>query len=115
VKDNKARAPRFKRRPKAVGRLALQERDIEIIRLVDEYRFLDSEQMCALVQGSKQVILRRLQKLFHHGYLDRPINQINPFLGYRKMVYALGDKGADLLAERLGIDRGKILWKRIGK
>ena len=27
------------------------------------------------------------------------------------MVYVLGDKGAHLLAEKFGIDRGKIKWK----
>ena len=109
----KKRAPRFKRMPKAVGGLRIQERDIEIIRLVYEYRFLDSEQIHALVGGSRQVILRRLKKLYHHGYLDRPISQItfsNPFFGPQKMVYALGDKGADLLAEVYGIDRGGIIW-----
>jgi len=31
------------------------------------------------------------------------------------MVYALGDKGADLLAERFGIDRGKIKWNEKNK
>jgi len=31
------------------------------------------------------------------------------------MVYALGDKGADLLAEKFGIDRGKIKWNEKNK
>ncbi|RPJ74773.1 MAG: hypothetical protein EHM20_10045, partial [Alphaproteobacteria bacterium] len=67
-----------------------------------------------LIEGSDQVILRRLQKLYHHGYLDRPISQIvfsNPLLGPKKMVYGLGDKGADLLSETYGIDRGNIAWQ----
>lgn len=108
------RTPRFKRKPKLAGGLTLQERDIEIIKLVHEYRFLNSKQIQALVQGSDQVILRRLRKLFHHGYLDRPVGQIifsNPIMGPEKMVYALGDKGADLMAEWFGIDRGKVIWK----
>ncbi len=62
--------------------------------------------------------MRRLQKLFHHGYLDRPVSQIsfsNPLLGHEKMVYGLGDTGADLLADEVGIDRGSILWQEKNK
>ena len=75
---------------------------------------MSSEQIQFLIEGSNQVILRRLQKLYHHGYLDRPISQIvfsNPLLGPKKMVYGLGDKGADLLSETYGIDRGNIAWR----
>jgi len=110
------RAPKFKRRPEEVGGLRLQERDIEIVRLVQDYRFLNSDQIKALIDGSEQKILRRLQKLFHHGFLDRPLSQIAyPLMGTQKMVYALGDKGADLLAEKFGIDRGKIKWNEKNK
>ncbi len=112
------RAPRFTRSPEAVGGLRRQKRDIEIIKLVHDYRFLDSRQIRALTEGSDQVILRRLQKLFHHGYLDRPVSQIifsNPLLGHENMVYGLGDKGADLLADTYGMDRGKIIWKEKNK
>ena len=112
------KTPRFRRQPAGVGGLRIQKRDIEIIRLVHNYRFLDSKQIRALIDGSDQVILRRLQKLFHHGYLDRPVSQIifsNPLLGHENMVYGLGDEGANLLADRSGIDRGKILWKEKNK
>jgi len=112
------KAPRFDRKPEAIGSLRIQARDLEIIGLVWEYRFLNSEQIQALVDGSDQVILRRLQKLYHHGYLDRPISQIvfsNPLFGPQKMVYGLGDKGADLLVEEYGRDRGKIVWREKNK
>lgn len=112
------KAPRFEKKPKAIGNIIIQKRDIEIIRLVWEYRFLSSEQIQALVEGSDQVKLRRLQKLYHHGYLDRPLSQIvfsNPLLGPKKMVYGLGDRGADLLAETYNMDRGKIKWNEKNK
>jgi len=112
------KAPRYTRRPKAVGGIRIQKRDVEIVKLVHDYRFMDSRQIQMLIDGSNQVILRRLQKLFHHGYLDRPVSQIifsNPLMGHENMVYGLGDRGADLLAERLGIDRGKIIWKEKNK
>lgn len=105
------RAPKFKRKPEEVGGLRLQKRDVDIIRLIYDYRFLNSQQIKTLVNSSERT-LRRLQKLFHHGFLDRPLSQIVCSLnGAQKMVYALGDKGADLLAENFGIDRGKIKWK----
>ena len=110
------RAPKFKRKPQQIGSLRLQKRDIDIIRLVYDYRFLNSDQIKALVDGSEQVISRRLQKLFHHGFLDRPPSQIiYPLGGTQKMVYALGDRGVDLLAEKFGIDRGKIKWREKNK
>lgn len=112
------KAPRFEKKPKVIGNIIIQKRDIEIIKLVWEYRFLSSEQIQALVEGSDQVKLRRLQKLYHHGYLDRPFSQIvfsNPLLGPKKMVYGLGDRGADLLAEAYNIDRGKIKWDEKNK
>jgi len=111
MKTTKQRAPKFKRKPEQLGAVRLQERDIRIIGLVHDYRFLNSDQIKLLTDGSEQGISRRLQKLFHHGFLDRPPSQINyPLTGTQKMVYALGDKGADLLAEKFGVDRGKIKW-----
>lgn len=116
MKITKQRAPKFKRKPQQVGGLRVQKRDIEIIRLVYDYRFLNSDQIQALVNGSEQGILRRLQKLFHHGFLDRPPSQIvYPLTGTQKMVYALGDKGADFLANEFGIDRGEIKWNEKNK
>ncbi|MBA7490573.1 hypothetical protein ES702_01111 [subsurface metagenome] len=111
MKIIKQRAPKFKRKPDEIGGVKLQERDIRIMRLAHDYRFLNSDQIRALIDGSHQGISRRLKKLFHHGLLDRPPSQIvYPLAGTQKMVYALADKGADLLAEKFGIDRGKIKW-----
>ena len=87
------------------------ERDIEIIKQVNRHRFLTSEHITALTQGSKQGILRRLNLLYHSGYLDRPKEQIKPsFYGSKPMVYALGNKGADFLAEIYNQPRLKVDW-----
>jgi len=47
-----------------------------------------------------QQVLRRLQRLFHHAYLDRPRAQIRLFAedGSRPLVYALASKGARAIA-----------------
>jgi hypothetical protein len=93
------RRPRFERTPEALS-LQLTKRDREILRHVATHRFLNSHQLLALVGGSPQHFLRRLQRLFHHGYLDRPRSQIRYFSeeGSQPLAYALGRKGARVLA-----------------
>lgn len=78
----------------------LQVRDQEIIRVVSQHRVICSDDLQLLVAGSNQTILRRLQKLFHNGYLDRPRSQRQR--GNAAMVYAIGQKGAKLLARESG-------------
>src|SRR6266487_641796 len=92
------RLPRFKRSP-AVIPIRLTERDHDILRHVRRHRFLLSEHVQTLVHGSRQQILRRLQRLFHHGYLDRPRSQLDYFHqgGSKSIVYGLDRKGAKLL------------------
>jgi hypothetical protein len=51
------------------------------------------------------VILRRLQKLFKHGYLERPRVTNN-----EPLVYAMGNKGQDELTQHYGIDCKEIDW-----
>lgn len=104
------RLPRFRRHTNS-SPLQLTERDRQIIRHVFRHRFLRSPHILALVDGSKQQTLRRLQGLFHHGYLDRPRAQIDYYRrGSRTMVYALGNKGMALLEREDGIPRRKLDW-----
>ena len=72
------RLPRFKR-VAAVEPMQLTERDRDILRQVRRHRFLRSSHILALIGGSSQQVLRRLQRLYHHGYLDRPRAQIDYF------------------------------------
>jgi hypothetical protein len=105
------RLPRFKRAP-AVAPMQLTERDHEIIRLVHRYRFLRSPQIVALMADSSQQLLRRLQLLYHHGYLERPRIQIDYYhqSGSRHIVYGLGNKGGTLLKQELGVAFREISW-----
>jgi hypothetical protein len=103
--------PKLKRARGEKPALKIQPRDSQIIKLVYDHRFLSSDQITSLIEGSDQVILRRLQKLFHHGYLDRPPQQFSYVSGSKKMIYALGNKGADILSTEYSIDRGKINWR----
>lgn len=106
------RKPRYKRLYNEIP-LSIQERDAEIIQHVFRHRFLTSEHIRALVAGSQQKILRRLQALFHGGFLDRPKEQLSWLINWKggqPIVYGLGNKGADLLTEKFNIIRGKVDW-----
>lgn len=104
------RLPRFRRVPNAPS-IQLTSRDQEIIRHVFRHRFLRSTQLTELLLGSRQHVLRRLQRLYHHGYLDRPRAQIERYTaGSKAMVYGIGKQGMKFLEEHLGIPRRKVDW-----
>jgi hypothetical protein len=48
------------------------------------------------VGGSRQQVLRRLQRLYHHGYVERPACQIDYYQhgGSRSIAYGLASRGA---------------------
>lgn len=93
------RKPRFKRTA-SDSDFQITPRDRDILRHVATHRFLSSRQILALVSGSRQHVLRRLQGLFHRGFLDRPRAQLRYFseIGLQAMVYALGRAGTRILA-----------------
>jgi hypothetical protein len=105
------RLPRFKRAT-AVAPIKLTGRDHDIIRQIYRHRFLRSNQIVALVGGSPQQIVRRLQLLFHHGYLARPPAQLRYYErnGSHHFAYGLGNKGGTLLRHRFGIAVDAHSW-----
>ncbi len=105
------RLPRFKR-VSSVTPIQLTERDREIIRLLQRYRFLRSSQIVALLDSGAQPVLRRLQLLYHHGFLERPRAQIDYYHqgGSREIVYGLGNKGVRIVkADHSNSPRG-LRW-----
>jgi DNA-binding Lrp family transcriptional regulator len=103
-----ARRPRFER-AKVAG-IVLTPRDLLILRAVHRHRLLRSTHLIALLDASPQTTLRRLQLLFHHGYLDRPAAQLDWYAqGSEPMVYALGNRGAAVLAAE-GDRAGALRW-----
>lgn len=97
--SEKTRRRLFTRLKKGLPPLRLTQRDIQILNFVYEYRFLTTRQIHALVGGGKRGVTERLSRLFHHGYLDRPLQQLSlRIFGYRHIIYALSRNGAQLLA-----------------
>lgn len=113
-----SRLPRFQR-SSDIAPLRLTGRDQEILKHVRRHRFLRSSHIVALTAGSRQQTLRRLQRLYHHSYLDRPRCQIDPYQsGSQPMVYGLGNKGAAWIKHNLSLSYHQLDWKRknhIGK
>ncbi len=98
------RKPIFQRVP-LTENVRLTPRDLEIFKLLLEYRFLNLSQIATLLNAGKKGMGNRLPSLFHTGYIDRIYSE------KYKVVYALGNKGADQLSLNFGIPRGKrIDW-----
>jgi len=106
------RLPRF-RRAAEIAPMELTPRDRDILKQVQRHRFLRSSHLIALLGGSGQHVLRRLQLLYHHGYLERPRAQLDYFHqggGSRSLVYGLGNKGAAILKRELALPYHRLKW-----
>lgn len=105
----KDRLPR-NRRAKAAPSFRLTERDVSILKLVLEFRFLYADQLSWLFPGSsKQGLATRLRLLYHSGFLARRVVRVER---ENVLVYGLTEKGAELLAEQQGVTREEIPWNR---
>ena len=114
-----ARKPRFQRQPGAIARgFRITERDEQIMLIVARHRVARSSQIVALIQAtnpgaSEQQIRRRLDCMYHKGYLARPKAQLETYragAGSRPISYILGNRGADLLALEHGLRRAAVDW-----
>lgn len=88
-------------------------RDIAILDAVARHRFLDSRQITQSLGGSVQHVLRRLQKLFHAGYLDRPLSQVFYQDKTRPIIYEIGRAGRKLLSDTS--DARRVVKKPVGR
>jgi len=79
--------------------IQVTERDLKILKLVAEYRFLRSSHIPLLIAGSKDKLTRRLSTLAEIGLLERLSvrRAIRSWGGSESRVYGLGREGARLL------------------
>jgi hypothetical protein len=108
------RRPRYER-IKPASSFKITKRDLEIIRFVYQHRFLTTDLITALIGGSRQGVSRRLNLLFHGGWLDRPRSQLlmPERLDNRcnhAMIYALGNRGAKHLSIELDLPLSTVNW-----
>jgi len=107
LQHQKVRLPRFRPDPDRVRAAKITARDYQILEAIYRHRFLRSSHIVGLVEGSGQQILRRLHRLFHHGYVTRPRCQLDFFhaAGSTPMVYGISNKGARVLPAHVpGLD-----------
>lgn len=89
-------------RRKTGKRISLTERDLEILRLLDRYRYLRSSHLHVLAGGkSHKRFVERLGDLYHEaGFINRPPQQWQAINArYMPAVYELGEPGRRLLAQ----------------
>jgi hypothetical protein len=99
-----------KTRAKKPPAFQMTERDIELVRAVSKYRYLYVEQYFWLFPNdSQRGLLNRLRYLYHNRYLNRVL-QVDSLA--RKIIYAMTEKGARLLAEHDKVSREEIPWQR---
>lgn len=89
----------------------LQPQDVEVLKQLADYRFLDTYQILALQPRGLRNLRRRLQYLFHAGLVDRPPRQHDFLKPPGPVVYGLGNKGAEVLARTLEVEKGKVDWQ----
>ena len=108
--------PRYKRPKRPSRGLAVQERDLEVLKLLAVHRYARADHFRSLLFQDRgvRVLQERLRRLFEHGLVDRyfvPVvlgtDQIVPRFSSQP-IYALTARGAGVLAERTGCDLSGI-------
>ena len=96
--------------------MRLTARDVLIILAVYQFRILSTPQIEVLYfksskpRGCLTSCQRRLQLLFHHGFLDRIELPVKLGEGRAPYVYVLDECGADLVAKEKEVDRANVSW-----
>ena len=83
-------------------------RDVILLSLVWQYRILRRDQIQQLLFPSKNTANERLKRLYQHGFIQRRWRPVEYGQGMGQALYLLDARGADLLAQKSGLDRGEI-------
>ena len=85
-------------------------RSLSILDVVERYRMLTRQQIeKLLVPDAKRTrIGERLQKLYHHGFLNRKVVPLNPPVS--TFVYLLDRKGAETVATMRQCSLKDVVW-----
>ena len=92
-------------------RMRLTSRDIQVVLAVYEYRVLRRDQVQQLFFPSKNTVNERLKRLYQHGFLERRWLPVEYGHGTSQPIYLVAERGADLVAQKLGIDREDVAWR----
>jgi hypothetical protein len=91
--------------------LRITNRKLDMLERLHKYGILTTPQLALLDAGSEQKVSRILHHLQVTGYILRPYGQRQSFYDKRApWIHGLANPGADCLAEKRGIPRGKLDW-----
>jgi hypothetical protein len=100
--------------PDPTRRVALWQRDLDILAAVHRHRFLSSHDLVSIIDGSPQRVRKRLRALVDAGYLIR-IRSPEPRVcnaGSFALLYGISSGGAEALAAAGIAPRDHINWTR---
>jgi hypothetical protein len=101
--DNKRKTrSRFVRDASYDKPLAVTERDLDILRVVADYRLLTAPQIARLFFSSLAKCRKRLFRLWQHKLLDRRFQPVRQNEGAAPILYTLSRQGARYLASKSG-------------
>jgi Replication-relaxation len=93
--------------------LRIDNRKLDMLEWLRKYERLTTEQVALLDGGSEQNVSRILHRLELAGHTIRPYGQRQSFNDKREpWIHGLANQGADELAEKRGIERGKLDWNK---
>jgi hypothetical protein len=93
--------------------IRIDDRKLNILASLRKYDKLTTHQIALLDGGSKQQVSRILQRLEFDGQIRRPYGQRQTFYDRREpWMYGLANPGADSLAEKRHVPRGKLDWTK---
>lgn len=107
-----ARLPRHQR-AESPPPMQLTDRDLRILRLIADFRYMTREQVEKLEfsPSTASYCKRRLMLLYQHGYLDRRFLPLRSAFGAARAYYTLDRRGAFVLAEVFELPRWQIDWR----
>lgn len=105
--------------PEQLPGFRLTDRDGQIVQAVYRYRALTAPQIEALffaAPGARRApsptrCHYRLQLLYHFGFLNRLEQPVSILEGQKPLVYVLTERGAELVAHLLQVERENLDWK----
>jgi len=119
--EKQKRRSRYVRDRADIPKIYIGQRDVDILKTIYEFRFLQTDQITKLIQGDPTSVKKRLAKLWRAYYLQRLFLPVWPGKPKPspKAIYAIDKKGAEILTEVMGIDpelmRKQIKQNEIGE
>ena len=103
---NKRQSRYIRPNNKSLGRIEIHDRDVEILHLIFDYRFIRTDHITALIKGDRSSIEKRLRKLWEHKFIERSFLPVIPGKepSTRRAIYSIDYKGATVLGKERGID-----------